>query len=70
MTPLRHLMVDAVVLRGLGSRTRESYADAIYGMAMHYRLDPAQCSAQELEAYMLQLIDERDLSYSTMNQAA
>ena len=70
MTPLRQRMIDAMVLRGLSPRTRESYADAIYGMAKHYRRDPAQYSAQEVGAYLLHLINERHLSYSTMNQAA
>jgi site-specific recombinase XerD len=63
-------MIDAMVLRGLSPRTQESYADAIYGMAKHYRRDPAEYSAQEVEAYLLHLINERHLSYSTMNQAA
>jgi integrase/recombinase XerD len=70
MTPLRQRVIDAMVLRGLSPRTQESYADAIYGMAKHYRRDPAQCSAQQVEAYLLHLINERHLSYSTMNQAA
>ena len=70
MTPLRQRMIDAMVLRGFSPRTQESYADAIYGMAKHYRRDPAEYSAQEVEAYLLHLINERHLSYSTMNQAA
>jgi len=63
-------MIDAMVLRGFSPRTQESYADAIYGMAKHYRRDPAEYSAREVEAYLLHLINERHLSYSTMNQAA
>lgn len=70
MTPSRQRMLDAMVLRGFSPRTQESYADAIYGMAKHYRRDPAEYSAQEVEAYLLHLINERHLSYSTMNQAA
>ena len=70
MTPLRQRMIDAMVLRGFSPRTQESYADAIYGMAKHYRRDPAQYSAQEVEAYLLHMINDRHLSYSTMNQAA
>ncbi len=70
MTPLRQRMIDAMVLRGFSPRTQESYTDAIYGMAKHYRRDPAQYSAQEVEAYLLHMINERHLTYSTMNQAA
>ena len=70
MTPLRQRMIDAMVLRGFSPRTQESYTDAIYGMAKYYRRDPAQYSAQEVEAYLLHMINERHLTYSTMNQAA
>ena len=70
MTPLRQRMIDAMVLRGFSPRTQQSYADAIYGMAKHYRRDPAQYTAQEVEAYLLHLVQERHLSYSTLNQAA
>jgi len=70
MTPLRQRMLNAMVLRGFAVRTQESYIDAIYGLAKHYRGDPTQYSAQEIEAYLLHLINDRHLSYSTMNQAA
>lgn len=70
MTPLRQRMIDAMVQRGFSPRTQESYVDAIYGMAKHYRRDPAEYSAQEVQAYLLHMVQERRLSYSTMNQAA
>ncbi len=70
MTPLRQRMIDAMVQRGFAARTQESYAGAIYGMAKHYRRDPATYSAQEVQAYLLHMVKERHLSYSTMNQAA
>lgn len=70
MTPLRQRMTDAMLQRGFSLRTQESYVGAIYGMAKHYRRDPAQYSAQEVEAYLLHMVKDRHLSYSTMNQAA
>ena len=70
MTPLRQRMTDAMMQRGFSARTQQSYVDAIYGMAKHYRRDPAEYSAQEVEAYLLHMVKERRLSYSTMNQAA
>ncbi len=54
MTPLRQRMLNAMVLRGFAVRTQESYIDAIYGLAKHYRGDPTQYSAQEIEAYTCQ----------------
>jgi integrase/recombinase XerD len=47
MAPLCQRMIDAMVLRGFSPRTQESYADAICGMAKHYRRDPAQYTIQE-----------------------
>ena len=70
MTPLRQRMIDAMVQRGFSPRTQESYVDAIHGMAKHYRRDPAEYTAQEVQAYLLHMVQERRLSYSTMNQAA
>ncbi len=70
MTPLRQRMQDAMLQRGFAARTQESYIDAIARMAKYYRRDPATYSAQEVEAYLLHLIKDRHLSYSTTNQAA
>lgn len=70
MTPLRQRMTEAIVLRGFSPRTQESYLDATYGMAKFYRRDPAEYSASEVQPYLLHMVQERQLSYSTMNQAA
>ena len=70
MTPLRQRMLDAMSVRGFRPSTQQCYADAIYGLAKYYRGDPAQYSAQEIDAYLLHLVQERHLSYSTLNQAA
>lgn len=70
MTPLRQQMLDAMIQRGFAARTQESYVDAIFRMAKHYRRDPAVYSAEEVQAYLLHMVKDRHLSYSTMNQAA
>jgi integrase/recombinase XerD len=70
MTPLRLRMQDAMVQRGFALRTQESYIGAIYRMAKHYRRDPALCTAQEVQSYLLHMVTQDKLSYSTMNQAA
>ena len=69
MTPLRQRMQDAMVQRGFALRTQESYVEAIARMAKHYRRDPATYSAEDVQAYLLHLVKDRHLSYSTMNQA-
>ena len=69
MTPLRQRMQDAMVQRGFAVRTQESYIEAIARMAKHTRRDPATYSAADVQAYLLHLVKDRHLSYSTLNQA-
>ena len=70
MTPLRRRMIDAMVQRGFALRTQESYVDAIVRMSRFYGRDPTTYRIADVEAYLLYLIQERKLSYSTVNQAA
>jgi integrase/recombinase XerD len=70
MSPLRQKMSDAMIQRGFAVRTQESYIEAMIRMGKYcgHRLDT--CSAEEVQAYLLHMVKERHLSYSTMNQAA
>ena len=70
MTPLRQRMIDAMVQRGFAPRTQESYVDAVVRMSRYFGRDPATYVAAEVEAYLLHLIKDKKLSYSTVNQAA
>lgn len=70
MTPLRQSMLDAMLQRGFAKRTQKSYVEAIYRMAKYYRRDPSTYSAEEVQAYLLHMVKDDHLSYSTMNQAA
>jgi len=70
MTPLRQRMLDAMTVRGLAERTQECYSGAIARMALHYRRSPELLSAAEIEAYLLYLVKDRKLSYSSVNHAA
>ena len=70
MSPLRQRMQDAMVQRGFALRTQETYIGAIYRMAKHYRRDPALYTAQEVQSYLLHIVQNDKLSYSSMNQAA
>ncbi|MBK6638840.1 MAG: site-specific integrase [Rhodocyclaceae bacterium] len=70
MTPLRQKMIDAMVLRGLAVRTRETYLACVCKLAKHYRCSPDTLSVEQLQAYLLYLIQERKLAYPSVNQAA
>ena len=70
MSPLRKQMQDAMVLRGFAARTQESYIAAVAAIAKYYRRSPEGLTAEKVERYLLHLIEERKLSWSTTNQAA
>lgn len=70
MTPLRQRMTDAMLVRGYATSTQENYVKAIYGMAKYYRRDPAEYTAAEVQAYLLHMVKERHVSFSSMNQSA
>jgi integrase/recombinase XerD len=70
MTPLRQRMLDAMTVRGLAERTQECYTDALARMARHYHRSPDLLSPSEVEAYLLHLVKDRKLSYSSVNHAA
>ena len=68
MTPLRQRMLDALVLRGMATRTQEAYIDAVARLARHYRCSPDILTADEVQHYLLHLLRERHLSRSSVNQ--
>ena len=69
MTELRKRMDDAMVLRGLALRTRETYLACVTALARHYRQSPDQLDTAQLQAYLLYLIQEKQLAYASINQA-
>jgi len=70
MTELRRRMDDAMVLRGLALRTRETYLACVTALAKHYRRPPDELDATQIQAYLLHLIQEKRLAYASVNQAA
>jgi integrase/recombinase XerD len=70
MTPLRQQMHDAMLVRGLAERTRQAYTEAVAKLAVFYHQSPANLAPEQVEAWLLHLIRDRKLSYSTLNQAA
>lgn len=70
MGALRERMDKDMVLRGMSERTRESYLYAVKALAKHYWRSPDQLSEQEVQDYLLHMIQERKLAWSTCNIAA
>jgi integrase/recombinase XerD len=69
MSPLRKQMDNDMVLRGMSVRTRESYLSAVEGLAKFYRRRPDQISEREVQSYLLHLLQERGLAWSSCNVA-
>lgn len=68
MSALRQRMLDAMVLRGFSERTQEAYLAGVKHLAGYYHRSPDQLSDEEVQAYLLHLLQERHLSRSTVNQ--
>lgn len=69
MGALREQMDRDMVLRGLSVRTREAYLGAVVGLTRYYRRSPDTIGAEEVQRYLLHLIEERKLAWSTCNLA-
>ena len=67
MTPLRQRMIDAMVLRGFAARTQETYLCAVGQMARHHHLSPELLTDEQVQVYLLHLLQERHRSRSTVN---
>jgi site-specific recombinase XerD len=67
MTPLRKRMLNAMVLRGFAQRTQETYLGAVIRMAQHHDCSPDLLSDEQVQAYLLYLLQERHRSRSTVN---
>jgi integrase/recombinase XerD len=67
MTELRRRMDEDMVVRGMATRTRETYLAAVTGLAKHFRRSPDQISDEEVQAYLLHLIRDRHRSWNTCN---
>lgn len=55
MSPLRQRMLEDMELAGLMPRTQETYVQAVYALASHYRRSPDELSEEDVRAYLLDL---------------
>ena len=62
MTPLRQQMHDAMLVRGLAERTRQTYIENVARLAIFYHRNPANLTPEQVEAWLLHLIRDRKLS--------
>lgn len=65
MTPLREKMVRAMQLRRLSDNTQRVYLHAVFALAKHYMKAPDQITNEQVLDYVLYMLNERKLSWST-----
>jgi integrase/recombinase XerD len=70
MSTLRKRMQADIVVRGMSARTRESYIAVVVDLAKFYKRRPDRLSEDEVQRYLLHLIEERKLAWSSVNVAA
>ena len=66
-TVLRQKFIDHMTVRRLSQRTQASYTNAVAGLAAYYRKAPDTLNDDQIQAYLLFLIKERRLAWSSCN---
>jgi len=62
-------MIRDMQLRRFSPRTQNSYVRAVELLARYYRRSPEKISKEEIQDYLLYLMNEKKLSWSTCNLA-
>ena len=69
MTPLRQEMIDGMKLRNFSPRTQEAYIKSVESLAVFYKQSPENITTQQIHKYIIYLINDRKLSWSSCNVA-
>jgi integrase len=69
MSDLCTRMDNDMLVRGMAERTREAYLAAVARLARHYHRSPDQLSPAEVQAYLVHMLREEHLAWSTCNIA-
>lgn len=68
MSPLRQRMINDMQLRRLSDKTITTYIHHVATFAQYFHKSPHLISAEEIRSYLLYLIHEKQVSWSTYNQ--
>lgn len=69
MTPLRQKMINEMTLRRFSAKTQEAYVAAVAGIARYYKQSPEKIDKQMIQEYLLYLMKDRKMSWSSCNVA-
>lgn len=67
MTTLREQMIRDMRLRRFAANTQKNYVSAVAKMAQHYNMSPCKIDGKKVQDYILYLMYERKLAWSSVN---
>ncbi len=67
MTAIRQKMIREMTLRRFSTHTQRAYISAVAGLARYYKQSPEKINNQMIHDYMLHLMQERKLQWSSCN---
>lgn len=67
VTPLRQRMIDDMKLRNMSEGTQKQYVWAVAKFALFHHQSPDRLGMDEIRAYQLYLINEKEVAFSTLN---
>ena len=68
MTPLRQRYLEDLQLRNYSVKTQQVYVECVSLFARHFGRSPERLGPEEIRAYQLYLIQEKQVSWSRFNQ--
>jgi integrase/recombinase XerD len=69
MSPLRQRFIQDLQLRNRSPKTIDAYVYHVRELARHYKQPPDQLGDEQVHAYLLHLLHDRKVSWSSYNQA-
>jgi len=67
MSELRQRMIDQMTLRGFAPKTHEAYLRSVRDLAAYYGKPPDRLTPAQIQAYVVYLLRERKLAWSSVN---
>lgn len=67
MTVLRQKMINGMKLRNFSPRTQQAYLKSVEKLSIYYKKSPDTLSSEQVQKFILHLIVEKKLSWSSCN---